>query len=40
MERGYLLVKRLIKLPTRFTRRLLQGSMLCTIVFVRSFIKM
>ena len=30
-ERGYLLVKA-IELPTRFTRRLLQGSMLCKIV--------
>ena len=34
MEREYLLVKT-IELPTRFGRRLLQGSTLCTTVFLR-----
>ena len=35
---GCLLVK-VIELPTRFARRFLQGSMLCTIVFMRLFIR-
>ena len=38
MGRGYFLVKT-IELPTRFARRLLQGSMLCKIVFVKLFIR-
>ena len=38
MERGYLLVK-MIKLPMHFTGRLLQSTMLCTIVFGRLLIR-
>ena len=38
MGRGYFLVKT-IELPTRFARRLLQGSMLCKIVFVKLFVR-
>ena len=38
MGRGYFLVKT-IELPTCFARRLLQGSMLCKIVFVKLFIR-
>ena len=38
MERGNFLVKT-TELPTRFARSLLQGSMLCKIVFVKLFIR-
>ena len=38
MERGCLLIKT-IELPTHSTKRLVEGGKLCTIVFLRLFMK-